>query len=359
MKGKTIYHLTWTLMLLPVLTLPALAQNCFIVKDSIIAGSRASAFSRYEYDNQNRIVRITHTDSAQLNPGRYDTVYYNSSGQIDKIETYMDTSGGTWVLWRTTVFTYSAGKLSRIQASGTNSGTWTMAHDILYDGSGQMQSIVIDQSTTSGNIDGFPGSFIDMVWQNGNVTQLKMVIGSDTIPVGGSFDNKPNVLAKRVPVDGAPDILQRGFANNLIELVTLAPASLMGVPLPANTKLIDREYTYNTDNNVETFTEKPSVFEENSRTTQYFWNCITGMRNLQNTAVQLFPNPAVSSLHISAPLTNEMPMHILIRDLAGKGMMQLQVPYGTAVDVSRLQAGIYFIEISAGNFNGRSRFIKQ
>lgn len=337
----------FSLFLIAVSFSQSISQTCIVTKDSIIAGNRTSSYRDYIYDVLNRIAQVTFTDSGSLVVTNSDAVYYDGNGNISKVEKYFTV--GTPVLERTIQYTYTNGKISRVTDSGSNGVAWSISHDISYSGN-DISSIIVDASSVTGSPEGFTGSFIDFVWQNGNVSTVTLIVGTDTVETTFTSDNKNNIYKKTLNTDGAPGIFQTVMTNNILSVETVNPETIMGNSFPAGTALLDNNYTYDSNNNVETFTRNPALFNgDNAETTQYTYDCSVGIRNPDAVAaLRFYPNPAQDFISIE---NGSFQGTVKIFDFAGKEILRQEITQTTSLlDVRTLANGMYYIET---NTNGK------
>ena len=86
----------------------------------------------------------------------------------------------------------------------------------------------------------------------------------------------------------------------------------------------------------------------------------TGIKNLDEFAFSIYPNPTVHKFNISVPELNSSST-IEIYDIAGKLVQHLNFEAANNIEanISNLNAGIYFVKLTAGNKTGISKLIKQ
>lgn len=82
-------------------------------------------------------------------------------------------------------------------------------------------------------------------------------------------------------------------------------------------------------------------------------DCTIGLdENALTNVFEVYPNPVSDELMISVELANELPTELTITDMSGK-VVFAQSNFNTQapqmIDVSTLQAGTYFVEVSNGN----------
>jgi len=330
-------------------------SQCRVIRDSVIAGSTGADYSDYNYDNIGRLVSVIHRGG--FNDYAVDVVLYDAgSGKIAKVNTYdpNDTARNRSVEFIIDAFN---GTITRVNARGQDStgvNEWAISHDVTYSG-GNISSIMVDPSSVVGTPEGFPGSFTNMVWQNGNVTSLDLIFGTDTLKLTASYDNKNNVQAKLLNTEGAPGLFESENANNILE-VTVVSGTFNGNPVAPGTKAVERQYTY-TNGDVETVREVPSFFEPNDRTTKYFYDCTSGIMPVKEAVnIRIFPTPAADFVNIENGVFKGL---VKIFDISGKeaGKTDFTEP-GSSLDIRNLNPGVYYVEFADGQKTFRGKIVK-
>ncbi|MDZ4847338.1 MAG: T9SS type A sorting domain-containing protein [Chitinophagales bacterium] len=327
------------------------AQTCLVIRDSIIAGERTSTFSDYIYGPNNRIDLVTHTDSGSFIVTTSDLVLYTGS-DITEIRTF-NTIGASTII-KTITYTRTSGKISRVDATGDNGSAWSISHDIAYDGNGNIQQIVVDTTSITGSPEVFDASFLDIVWANGNISTLSILLGSDTIELTATTDNKNNIFKKILNTEAATYLFQAASLNNLVTVELVNDESAIGQT--AGTKIVDRIFTYNTDNDVEIMEEKSTPLNQSAKTTQYIYDCNVGIRTPQAaTAISLYPNPAQNVISIE---NGNFKGVVKIFDITGKQLFGNTIDGETTMlDISILGSGMYSLEMVDGGKIFRGKFL--
>ena len=165
---NTLHYLVFTFLWLALCPSSTQAQ-CRILQDSLVFGDRASYKIDYYYDAQNRINRATFTDSANTMYYRYDTLYYNAGGFLEKVEGY-----DVWPslsMRSSTVFTYNGNnQIIKLELTGIRDTTpWTMTYDAYYNGANELTDLIVDTASITGNPEGMDASFRHIVWSGGNI----------------------------------------------------------------------------------------------------------------------------------------------------------------------------------------------
>ncbi|HXH19586.1 MAG TPA: T9SS type A sorting domain-containing protein [Chitinophagales bacterium] len=330
-------------------------SSCRVTRDSVIAGSNATSYSDYVYDNvSGMLLLVTHTDSGSFSSTSYDQVLYDGFGRVSEVRSFY--SNPTPVLQRKITYVYTNDKVTRIEASGDNGSPWTLSHNVTYNGN-DISSIVLDNTSITGSPEGFPGSFINMVWQNGNVLSLTLIYGNDSIELTAVYDDKNNISKKLLNTDGAGGFFEAANVNNILQVVTVYNETLMGNPVPAGTFVLDRDYTYNSNDDVETVTDNSALFNNQMSTTRYFWDCSVGIFSPASVSgLNIIPNPAADVIHLNQ---GNLKSVVKIFDMTGKQIKTL-ITDGqiAALDISDLKPGIYYIEANDGNITARGKVMK-
>lgn len=237
--------------------------TCKIVK---IVGDDTS-LEEYNYDANDRIVRVIYTDSGATSAWAYDTVYYDGSGSnIMKIENI--SSGG--MLNKTWTYTYAGTLIVQIKEDGDDGGTpYTKISTYTYSG-GKLTGM-----TSTGDPDGENMGFSNITYSGGNATQLDLDVdgtGTNILKLAATYDAKANADAKKLPRE---DMFGYLNANNVLKVSTREAGTFGGFPLPAGTTLFDNSYTYTTDNQVSVATYIPTLFDQEGGSETYTWFCET------------------------------------------------------------------------------------
>lgn len=346
MKNKLlIFGCLFTLLF--NVAVPLFGQQCQVERDSIIAGDNAGIYTDYIYDGLDRLHQtITRDEFSEYNASI--VTYDAQTGLVAQVKTVdlNDTARYTKLDF---VINPTTERVERINAYGqdsTGANVWTMSHDVSYSG-GHISSIVLDTSSLTGNPDGFTGSFTNMMWQNGNVTSLTLTVGTDMLDLTVNYDNKNNIRKKLLNTDGASGIFQAQNANNLLTVETSAPGTLMGNSVATGTKLLENQYTYNSNNDVVTVHELPALLDNTDRTTKYLYDCMTSIKPSATVkVVDIYPNPANEYISVENGYFSGT---VSIFNLQGKEVRKMVIDEQLSeLDVSGLLPGMYYIEIKDG-----------
>lgn len=82
----------------------------------------------------------------------------------------------------------------------------------------------------------------------------------------------------------------------------------------------------------------------------------TGLNEIFQIGLNLFPNPVSEMLNISGPIKFNKAF-IKVYDLLGKEVISTQFEQDKGLDVSNLNNGMYFMELKQDNYLGRSTFV--
>lgn len=320
----------------------AQTEICWIVKDSIIAGSDSSSSAIYNYVNW-KLVTIEYTDSASNTISTVDSILYGTNGKVRMVRTY-DASFTT--IFNTTTISYDTNdRVSRVHTHEDDGfSTSTIAHDVTYNSSGEMTDIIVDQSSVTGNPSDFPFNFENISWQGDNVVSLELVgditgNGQDTIELNIVHDTMINVL-KGLPIREVGDLVETAGKNNLLQLVTINN-EVFG---PAGTLALDRSYTYDSKDRVLTRTNHAAIFNDEFSTTAFERQCSgIGIEEANNLKLNIYPNPVKGMLRVES----NFPLKSLkIISLNGQELLNKSVTSNSVkIDMYGLSPGVYVLEL--------------
>lgn len=287
-----------SLMLLSSMNLKG--QSCLLLSDSISSGDEATRVTHYYYDVSDRINVVHQIDSNSTVVNKIDSLFYDANSNYSLIKTYYENLG-SYYLQKTLTFTANASnQITRIHLAYDNGSTpWEIAHDISYNGSGQMTDAIVDPTSITGNPDGFDGNFENITWVNGNVATLDLIAdfgagSTDTIELTSTVDNKNNIERLKY-ISEVGDMIGHFNVNNWVTVVT-ANNEVFG---PAGTTAIENSFTYDSNDEVAQHTELPGLFESITRVHDYEYLCTTvGLTEVQNNSIELYPNPTDDELNI-------------------------------------------------------------
>ncbi len=327
-------------------------QSCNVIKDSVTVGSGAGRFTTYTIDQMGRVAQAYNTESWDTaGPSSAVVVLFDGGSQLPVEYRFINTVGGQTL---NRVIRYTRDGNDKVTVVFDSTGQSTTTHSVSYDGNGNISAVTLTNSTGSPD---FPASFTNFAWQNGNITSVNLVIGSDTIELSVVTDDKNNVKKKLIPSDGVADIFQTETANNITEVTFDNDEVIGGDSIPAGSYAIRQQYTYNSNNDVDEMTELQSAFENNSRTTKFFYSCPTGIASASAEEVNIYPNPAYDFINIAGKSFHGV---IKILDIGGKEVSSMEVNgQVSAINISDLQTGMYFIEIADGEKIYRGKVFKK
>lgn len=344
------FFLFFTVFLFGTLGFLSSAQTCLIIRDSVIAGAGTTTFSDYIYGTGNRLEQVTHTDSGSAVVTTSDLVLFVGASDISEIRTF-NTVGGSTII-RTIKYTYTNGKITRVEVTGDNGGAWTMAHDITYSGN-NISSMILDSSSLTGSPEGLVGSFVDFVWNGGNISSLNILFGSDTLEIVVVADNKNNLYKNILNTEGATFLFQAAMQNNMLSAALANDEP--GIGQSAGAKILSRSYTYNSNNDVEILTDSATALNSDFKVTQYIYDCNVAARAPQAITLNLYPNPAQNIIRIE---NGAFAGTVKIFDMAGKQVFFQQVEKeAVALDVSELANGMYSLEMVNKGKVFRGKFV--
>ena len=330
------------------------AQVCWLAKDSIIQGRDSSETSIYNYV-AGKLVTIEYIDSGSTSINSIDSILYGSNGKQSILRNY-DASLTT--IHSTTTLTYDASdRVTRVhihQDDGQN--TATIAHDISYNSSGEITDIIVDPISVTGNPDGFPFNFENLVWQGGGVASLSLVgdimgTGVDTIELTVAFDTMNNVR-HNLPIEEVGDLIESVSSHNILSLTTVNDEAFG----PAGTLALDRTYTYNSNNDVITREDRAAVFNSEEQTIAYGYQCSgIGLAERAEGKLKIYPNPASDFIHINA---EDKIGHVTIYTLNGAKMLEAEGEGNNLkLSIQNLPKGLYILEVQSSQDLERLKFV--
>jgi hypothetical protein len=193
----------------------------------------------------------------EVNDYEVAEVTFNEDGSIYKIEEF-DIASNPDFLLRAYTYTYSGDKIITITELRNDAATpYTRTHVYKYNGD-NLASI-----TQSGDPDGENMKMTNIVYENGNMKSADFDFdgtGLIIAKVTATCDDKFNHVKHLLPL---PEAMMERFNNNNVVSVQLVEDVNMGVQnVPAGSKILDRVYTYNDNNEVATKTDKPGFFDD-------------------------------------------------------------------------------------------------
>ncbi len=304
---------------LSLLSIATYAQSgCRIVKDSIttqnVQNPQSSYGSDYTY-TAGKLDAMTRWNSMQV---AFDSVFYNASGDV--LKTISVNFGDTSIY----DFVYTSGKLTRVNGSGNrNTVNWVKSYDLVYNGS-TLTDINLDQTNlapnpdNNGDIPGIPGSFNGITWTNGNPVHYTINASMGGQPlvlvVNNTYDSKNNVSKLKAIRGGAEGVMDFMAVNNL-HLAT-AGSALIPMQVAIGDTLALHDYVYNSNNDVETDSTFPYLFDNDSTVTYYTYDC-SHVSVKENKAVSknyIYPNPSENgkfNLHYTSQSGNAITVQVL------------------------------------------------
>ena len=201
--------------------------------------------------------RVGEKHDGETNDYEVTEVEFNDDGSIKRIEEY-DVASNPDFLLRSYTYTWSGNKIVTIVEQRNDVTTpYSKTHTYTYNGD-KLASV-----TESGNPDGENMKMLNIVYENGNVKTMDIDFKGDGITVAkvaGTFDDKYNHVKHLLPL---PEVMLELFNNNNIISIELTEELSMGLETaPVGSKIIDRTYTYNDQNEVASKTDKPTFVEE-------------------------------------------------------------------------------------------------
>lgn len=254
--------------------------TCKLLSFSEVQDSSSNG-SSLEFNSDGKVIKVNHTYGTNSQADRYDSVAYNSDGTINKIFSVdVNWPEGS----KTFTYAYASGKISVVTETGTtNSTPYTKTWTITWT-NGYMSKI-----EASGDPNGENAVYKNITFVSGNIKTVEMDFsgtGQMSIKMEVTqVDAKKNVGRFMLPFP--EELIEYYNTNNIVKVSTsdqaLIPNGWDPVTntftydtIPAGTVMLDREYTYTSNNEVNTKIEKPSGMDDpndSNRTTTYTYEC--------------------------------------------------------------------------------------
>ena len=331
--------------------------QCRLLSDSVIAGDYIGERVDYSYNASGQLTKLTITDSGFA--AGFDSVSYDASGFFNRLDIFFGPNDVNPT--ETMIYTRNASnQITRVSVTAIGFDAFTVAYDLLYDGSGNLTDIMLDSSSITGNPEPSP-DMRNIVWTNGNATSVDLVgdfgSGVDTLEVSATYDDKLNV--ERFSPPEYDDLLLFFNANNILT-VTFDNNEVQGA---AGTLVISNSYTYNSDDEVVTFSADSNLFDPELETIQYTYDCSAPVGLVENLAQKeeafsIYPNPVLDRLVVKAKSSDSYRLRLI----SVKGEIvhdQFYSGLRTNIDMEQFPSGLYIAEMSNDDLILRKRIIKQ
>ncbi len=237
-------------------------KDCKITKIVEKYGTDNSRVMDYIYNSEGMVVKINHSDIDDTVVYAYDTLIYNSSGQITEAKT-MSVHDNS--LYERIVFTWVGGKITTIVSYGYDNTEPTVeTTTITYVG-----DKVLTLSTSGGRE---AMAFKEIVYSNGNISTLKADFSGEGNWVNMKVlevDDKVNIAKYMIP--DWEGILFGSNANNF--KVLAFDQDVPSMDIVSGRKALNRSYTYNSDNLVTSVTSDTTVFQNEKSVMDITWMC--------------------------------------------------------------------------------------
>lgn len=306
---------------------------------------------------------------------RYVTTYDGSNNLVGVESQGWDSDTQSWVTYSNTIAVYEGTQRTQLifqepsldgtledlikielsyQAGSTEADTALLL--ILEAGDWVLQNrFLIDRWINYNNFETFePVSFIEQEYLDGSFVDVYRQVRNDLdnggyTDLGEDFDGEAWVLSSRFTLliddKGNPLEEKSEFFNN-------------GEMLIQNANLFT--YTYDTNNNIleriqQFYNINTNIYEFNNRSVFGTYLDVTGVELIGDENITIFPNPTDGLLNLSS---NQQIEQIRIFDMHGR-MVKQESSNGRQINVSDLDAGLYFIQATINNQLVSSRFVKQ
>jgi hypothetical protein len=218
-----------------------------------------------------------------------------------------------------------------------------------------------------GNVTNIGGNVTIGFWFWGNPALTDLTGLESLTSIGGNLEISHNdILISLVGLDnvtsiaGKLEIESNPVLNNLIGLNNIEAGSISNLSIKNNNLLFECDIE-----NICDYLAIPSVLiviENNSTgcnsADEVQQHCLTTViENISKEAITLFPNPATSYITINIKEGIAIEEAIIYNHLGQKALAAK--PLNNTVDVSMLKPGIYFIEVAAREWRGRTKMVKK
>ena len=180
----------------------------------------------FDYNSSKKLAKVSYKWGGGATVSEYDTIYYNVSGQISKVETY---NVSTSALIGACIYNYTSGVLSSTVETGTNgNGAYERTRTFTYT-SGKVSAINVVYTTGAGS--GEPENFSNVVFTGNNITSADLTgFGNVTVTYETTATN-PYFGLNYDP----SDFINMFCQNNILKAyLTLLPTQIF----------VDNTYTY-------------------------------------------------------------------------------------------------------------------
>lgn len=327
--------------------------DCPVIRDTVVSGNQSGSFAEYLYDAEGKIFQIHYYDPGVEWFSAFAVLSYNKEGQLTRIEDFM----GSRTLNRMTQYTYKDGKVARVIWQKFTTPDWYIAYDITYDKYGNIASMMADKVTIRGGEIIFAGSFLDFVWKDGNAVSFKIVIDDVVVSVSATYDDRANFYKKLVNPEGALGVLLAGTKNNVFQWKVNEDGLVKRESLPPGSIGLDRNYTYTADNEVESIVNSPSLLLNAFNEIRYLRDC-----NAEKASFILLPEMEIKMDKEGNAITlNDgytFNGYVKVYAVPGWEKRGWNIENAVSLDISEIEPGIYYVDVSDGVKDYRARFAK-
>ncbi len=336
-------------------------RGCPVVRDTVVSGLQAGSFSRHLFDAAGKVYQINFyqpgTDpEAPSDFTHYAALSYDGSGRLSGMRVFMNTAEP--LATREIEYSYRDGKISRMGIAEHGNSSWSMNYEVSYDQAGNMSAIVIDRPSMRCSDCVFNGSFLDIAWSNGNPVSFNVDLEGAVIGIAATYDNHPNIYRKLADHEGPVALLLASSKNNMLQWKVTTDGTAKGIPVRAGNSGLQRAYTYDSNNEVTHIINIPSLLATSPDEARYFTNC-----KAEKAPFTLLPETAFSMDSIGSNVTLQggfmFKEDIQIFSVTGLATHFLRIyKMKPSLDISGLQPGVYYAELTDGKKDYRARIVK-
>jgi hypothetical protein len=212
----------------------------FVSKDSASNGTVANnRVRKFEYNSSKKLIRVWYKQGTSTTYNSRDTVQYNGSGQISKVERF---NTGSSIASASYVYNYVAGVLTTVNETGNNGSPFARTRTFTYT-AGKLSAQTIVYITGAGG--GGPSDITSIVF-NGNNMSTANLTGIGAVTITSSTTSPNPYYGLNFNID---DFLNMFNQNNILQVyLTATPTQLF----------VNNTFTY-ADGRVATITDASST----------------------------------------------------------------------------------------------------
>ena len=148
------------------------APTYVISKDSTYDGTANNTQVRiFEYNSNKKLVKVKQKYGTMAAFNNWDTIIYNNSGQVAKVESY---TSGLSAAQKTCTYTFTGGYLANVVEAGKNdSGAYVRTRNFTYV-SGKLSAVSLTYTTGKDDKNGGPSNMTAIVFNGNNISSADL-----------------------------------------------------------------------------------------------------------------------------------------------------------------------------------------